>query len=62
MEHGRNGYLFDPENPREAAEAIRLSLARRDAMKDAARETAMNFSVESCTRRLETVYEGLVAA
>ena len=33
-----------------------------DAMKDAARETAMNFSVESCTRRLETVYEGLVAA
>ena len=62
VEHGRNGFLFDPDSPREAAEAIRLSLDRRDAMKGPARETAMNFSVDRCIRRLEGVYEGLVAA
>jgi len=31
-------------------------------MREAARETALRFSVERCTRRLERVYDRLVAA
>ena len=62
VEHGTNGYLFNPDSPREAAKAVLLSLEHRDEMKDAARETALDFSVDACTRRLETVYDGIVAA
>jgi len=62
VEHGRNGYLFNPDSPREAARAVLMSLEHRDEMKDAARETALAFSVDACTRRLETVYDGIVAS
>jgi len=31
-------------------------------MQEAAREAALDYSVERCTRRLERVYERLVAA
>src|SRR5438445_7305395 len=61
VEHGRNGYLFNPDSPREAARAVLMSLEHRDEMKDAARETALAFSVDAGTRRLETVYDGIVA-
>src|SRR5881296_4283785 len=62
VEHGVNGYLFNPDSPREAARAVLMSLERRDEMRDAARESALAFSVDACTRRLEAVYDGIVAA
>ncbi len=59
---GRNGYLFDPSDEGACAEAIGECLAHRDAMRAAARESALPFSVAQCTRRLEHVYERLLAA
>jgi len=59
---GVNGALFDPTDVRDCANAILKCLRDRDAMHDAARETALAYSVERCTRRLERVYETLVAA
>jgi 1,2-diacylglycerol 3-alpha-glucosyltransferase len=59
---GMNGALFDPADVRACAGAIVRCLRDRDKMRDAARESALPFSVERCTRRLERVYERLVAA
>jgi 1,2-diacylglycerol 3-alpha-glucosyltransferase len=59
---GKNGALFDPADLRACAAAIVQCLRDRDKMRDAARESALPFSVERCTRRLERVYERLVAA
>ena len=59
---GTNGALFDPADLRACAGAIVQCLRDRDKMRDAARESALPFSVERCTRRLERVYERLVAA
>jgi len=62
VRHGGNGFLFEPDNPREAAKAILGCLDHRDEMRAAARETALAYSIDRCTRRLEAVYEGLAAA
>jgi 1,2-diacylglycerol 3-alpha-glucosyltransferase len=59
---GTNGALFDPADAGACAGAIVRCLRDRDKMRDAARESALPFSVERCTRRLERVYERLVAA
>jgi 1,2-diacylglycerol 3-alpha-glucosyltransferase len=59
---GVNGYLFNPADARGCAEAVLACLDRRDAMRDAARESALPYSVERCTHRLERVYERLMAA
>jgi 1,2-diacylglycerol 3-alpha-glucosyltransferase len=59
---GMNGALFDPADVRSCAAAIVRCLQERDRMREAARESALPFSVERCTRRLEQVYERLVAA
>jgi len=59
---GVNGYLFDPADADGCADAILSCLDRRDAMRDPARESALPYSVERCTQRLERVYERLVTA
>jgi 1,2-diacylglycerol 3-alpha-glucosyltransferase len=59
---GLNGALFDPADARACAAAIVRCLRGRDRMREAARESALPFSVERCTRRLERMYERLVAA
>ena len=59
---GVNGALFEPNDVRGCAEAIMRCLKQRDAMRDPARESALPFSIVRCTRRLEHVYERLVAA
>jgi 1,2-diacylglycerol 3-alpha-glucosyltransferase len=59
---GVNGALFEANDVRGCAEAILRCLGQRDEMLDPARESALRFSVERCTRRLEDVYERLVAA
>jgi len=59
---GVNGALFDPSDVRGCAAAILRCLRDRDPMRAAARESALPYSIERCTRRLEQVYERLVAA
>jgi len=61
VENGRNGFLFDPENPRDTADAMLRTLGRRDEMRESARETALAYSVDRCTERLEAVYDRLAS-
>lgn len=60
VQEGLNGSLFDPGDVRGCSAAVLKCLRERDAMSDPARETALDYSVERCTRRLEGVYERLV--
>src|SRR3989449_825582 len=59
---GVSGPLSEPNDVRGCAAAILRCLREPDGMHEAARETALRFSVERCTRRLERVYNRLVAA
>ncbi len=61
VQDGVNGALFEPNDVRGCAEAILRCLKQRDEMRGPARESALPFSIERCTRRLEQVYERLVA-
>ena len=60
VHEGENGFLFEPGDVRGCAQAVLLCLQHRDEMREAARESAMPFSVARCTKRLEKVYEQLV--
>ncbi len=62
VHEGENGFLFNPSDVPGCADAILRCLERRDAMRAAARESALPYSVVSCTRRLESVYERLLSA
>lgn len=62
VQDGFNGALFEPNDVRGCTAAILRCLRDRDGMREAARESALPYSVERCTRRLEQVYERLVAA
>src|SRR3989475_528877 len=62
VHEGVNGALFEPNDVRGCAAAILRCLREPDGMREAARETALRYSVERCTRRLERVYDRLVAA
>ena len=62
VREGVNGALFDPGDPRQCADAILRCLDRADAMRSAARESALPYSVGRCTRRLEDLYERLLSA
>src|SRR5207237_664463 len=57
VREGVTGALFDPNDVRGCAAAILRCLRGRDSMQEAAREAALDYSVERCTRRLERVYE-----
>lgn len=56
VEHGKNGYLFDPSRTERCADAICQCLESGDDFSPAARATGEAFSVERCTRRLVSVY------
>src|SRR3989442_1863833 len=62
VQEGVNGALFEPNDVRGCAAAVLRCLRNSDAMGEAARETALQYSVERCTRRLERVYERLIAS
>jgi len=62
VREGVNGALFDPNDVSGCAAAILRCLRDRDSMQEAARDVALTYSVDRCTRRLERVYERLVAA
>jgi len=61
VREGVNGALFDPSSPRACADAILRCLDARDAMGEAARDTALPYSVARCTHRLESLYERLLS-
>jgi 1,2-diacylglycerol 3-alpha-glucosyltransferase len=54
VKEGKNGCLFEAEN---CAEAIKRCLARGDSMMMSAVSSAREFSIESCTAKLEAAYE-----
>ncbi len=56
---GVNGALFSPTDIVGCADAILRCLRDRDGMREAARNTALSYSVARCTRRLEGVYARL---
>lgn len=62
VRHSENGALFRPGDPRDAADAMLLCLKRQDLMREQARATALMYSSDRCTRRLEDVYRTLISA
>ncbi len=58
VQNGKNGFLFDPDNPEDCADAIVkcLNLHSED-VKVYARKTAEEYSIEKCADRLTRVYE-----
>jgi 1,2-diacylglycerol 3-alpha-glucosyltransferase len=54
VREGKNGCLFEPET---CADAINRCLARGDSMMMSAVSSAREYSVDSCTARLERAYE-----
>ncbi len=60
VKDGFNGYLFEPDNPRDCAEAIVGCLEEAPDMRPGARATAEQYSVDKCSRRLVKVYENVI--
>jgi 1,2-diacylglycerol 3-alpha-glucosyltransferase len=54
VKEGKNGCLFEPET---CADAIKRCLARGDSMMMSAVSSAREYSIESCTVKLEAAYE-----
>jgi len=57
---GRNGFLFDPDDSNECADAIVSCLQEGPNLRQGARATAELFSVERCAKRLVKVYKNVL--
>jgi len=55
-----NGYKFNPDSPDECAEKIIKALKSGKGMKENARKSAEEFSIENCATRLVKLYEKMV--
>lgn len=64
LEHGREGFMVSPRDPRALADAL-VALLRDTALRErfgqAARERAAAFDIRTAVRRMEEVYEELLA-
>jgi 1,2-diacylglycerol 3-alpha-glucosyltransferase len=58
----QNGYLFDPDDKAECAEAIVGCLENAQNLRYGARATAEKYSIEKCTRQLVSVYKNVIDA
>lgn len=58
--HGRNGFLFDPDDSNECADAIVSCLQEGPSLRQGSRATAELFSVEKCAKRLVKVYKNVL--
>ena len=58
----QNGYLFDPDDKAECAEAIVGCLENAQNLRHGARATAEKYSIETCTRQLVSVYKNVIDA
>ncbi|VVC04083.1 D-inositol-3-phosphate glycosyltransferase [Candidatus Burarchaeum australiense] len=58
VEEGRNGAIFDPEQPEECADAIVRVYKRRRRLASAARKTAQKYDLRKCADNLMDVYRG----
>jgi len=57
---GYNGYKFNPDSPDECAEKIIKALKKGAEMRDNARKSAEEFSIENCAMRMVKLYEKMV--
>ncbi|MCP8321668.1 MAG: glycosyltransferase [archaeon] len=57
VKNGYNGYLFDPDDPDDCAEKIIKTINERSIMSKNARQTALEYSVDECIKKLLKVYE-----
>jgi 1,2-diacylglycerol 3-alpha-glucosyltransferase len=57
VKNGYNGYLFDADDPDDCAEKIIKAINEKSRMRENARKTALDYSVEKCTDKLLKVYE-----
>jgi len=55
-----NGYKFNPDDPEECAEKIIKALKKGKGMKENARKSAEEFSIENCAMRMVKLYEKMV--
>jgi len=55
-----NGYKFNPDDPEECAEKIIKALKKGSSMKENARKSAEEFSIENCAMRMVKLYEKMV--
>ncbi len=62
VDHGKNGYLYDPEKPEEIASLFLENITMLRRMRKTARMTAEEYSVEAQTSKLEKVYEEVLAS
>jgi 1,2-diacylglycerol 3-alpha-glucosyltransferase len=61
VEDGRNGYLFDPHDVGDCADAVVGCLDSRNGMRREARRTAERFDIGRCAGDLAALYERLCA-
>lgn len=61
IEHGRNGFLFDANDPADCGAKILEALDAGPEIGKAARKTAEDYSIERCTDRLLDVYKKAMA-
>lgn len=57
---GKDGFLFDPDDPEDCAEKVVAALRAGKKLREAARRKGAEYSIEKCTDRLLKLYEGLV--
>jgi 1,2-diacylglycerol 3-alpha-glucosyltransferase len=60
IREGYNGYKFKPDDPEECAEKIIKALKAGKVMKENARKSAEEFSIENCANRMVKLYEKMV--
>lgn len=60
VSEGKDGFLFDPDDPEDCAEKVVAALRTGGKMGEAARRKAEEYSVEKCTDRLLALYGELV--
>ncbi len=59
LKNGWNGYLFNPDSVDDCADAVIKTIEKKKAFAKNTRATAMNFSIEQCTKKLEKLYLSL---
>ena len=60
IREGYNGYKFNPDDPEECAEKIIKALKKSKEMRENARKSAEEFSIENCAMRMVKLYEKMV--
>lgn len=60
VKNGVNGFLFKPHDSEDCANAVLKCIKQRKKLSKKARETAVKYSLEKCTRKLIGVYKKII--